>query len=118
MKRFHKAPVVAVLAFALVSGVARAEQQLGVEVYRGAQFLPSRSTYVKKATGVEASCYRTTDGVDPVTAFYARIPGFVRQESSVLRRGKVDVVIRPPMADPRTGAVGPYTVFCIMLSAG
>ncbi len=114
MKRSHKATVVAVLALALVSGVAQAEQRLGVEVYRGAEFLPSKSTYVKKATGVDAGCYRTTAGPDAVRGFYARMSGVVTLEPNVFRRNKVDVVVRPPTADPRTGVVSSYTVLCIM----
>ena len=114
MQRIRRLAVATALALALTGGVARAEQKLGVEVYPGAELLPTRSAYVTKAAGVDASCYRTTDGAAAVTAFFARMPGFVLRESNILRRGKVDVVLRPPMADPKAGAVGRYTGFCIM----
>jgi hypothetical protein len=114
MDRILKVAFAAALALALTSGVARAEHKLGVEVYPGAELLTSRSDYVGKAVGVDASCYRTTDGVAAVSAYFARIPGFASQEPNVLRRGTVDVVVRPPAVDPKTGAVSRYTSFCIM----
>jgi hypothetical protein len=69
---------------------------------------------VKSAIGADASCYRTTDGADAVTGYFARMAGFSTAEGNVLRRGKVDVVVRPPTVDRKTGVVSSYTVFCIM----
>ena len=110
---------VAVITLGLLIGGARADQKLGVDVYPGAEFLPGWSAQVNaKSGGVDASCYRTGDGVEAVKAFYARSPGFAPYEGNVMRRGKVDVVIHPPAVDPKTGAVSPYTVFCIMQATG
>jgi len=116
MERIQKAAVAMALAAALVTGVAHAEQKLGVEVYAGAQFLPAKSAYVKSAIGADASCYRTTDGAEAVTAYFARMPGFSSVERNVLRRGKVDVVVHPPAVDRKTGVASSYTVFCIMMA--
>ncbi len=117
MERARKLAVVTGVALALAGGVARADQVLGVSVYRKSELLPLKTDFVKKAVGGEAGCYRTTDPVDAVRAFYSKMPGFTRPEENVLRRAGVDVVLHPPSADPRTGVVGRYTVFCIMRAA-
>lgn len=114
MERACRMAIITGLAVALVSGVAHADQKLGVTVYRKAEFLPSETAFVKKAVGVDAGCYRTADSFSAVSAFYSRMSGFVSPEPNVLRRGDVDVVLRPPSANPRTGVVSRYTVFCIM----
>jgi hypothetical protein len=109
----HPASAVA-LAIALSSGVAVAAQKLGVDVYPGATALDAKSAHVKATTGVaEAYCYRTSDAPDAVAAFVLKQAGFVAREQYVYRRQKVDVVIHPPAANPKTGAMSP-TVFCIM----
>lgn len=104
----------ALAALTLAAGIARADQRLGVDVYRRAEFLSSRTALVKKSAGVDAACYRTSDRVDSVASYYLKSQGFARLEGNVLRRGQVDVVLHPPAANPRTGAVSRYTVFCIM----
>ncbi len=114
MERVRKLAIVTGLALALVSGVARADQVLGVTVYRKSELLPLKSAFVKTAVGGDAGCYRTADSLEAVRAYYSRMPGFVSPEPNVLRRGSVDVVLHPPSADPRTGVPGRYTVFCIM----
>jgi hypothetical protein len=102
------------LAIALSSGVALAAQKLGVDVYPGAKALDAKSAYVKATTHVaEAYCYGTADGPDAVAAFVLKQAGFVTRERYAYRRQKVDVVIHPPAANPKTGAMSP-TVFCIM----
>lgn len=101
-------------AIAISSGIAGAAQKLGVEVYPGAKQLPLKSAYVKAAAAVsDAYCYRTSDRPDAVVRFVLRQAGFQAREQYVLRRQNVDVVVHPPTADPRTGAMSP-TVFCIM----
>ncbi|MBI5070769.1 MAG: hypothetical protein HZB56_21305 [Deltaproteobacteria bacterium] len=104
----------ALAVLALWAGTASAEQRLGVDVYRRAEFLASRTALVKQSAGVEAACYRTADKPDAVQSYYLKSQGFARQEGNVLRRGQVDVVLHPPAANPRTGVVSRYTVFCIM----
>lgn len=116
MNWIRTAAAATVLALGLASGVARAaEQKLGVDVYRKSELLALKTAFVKQAAGVDAGCYRTADRFDSVKAFYARMPGFVSVEANVLRRAGVDVVLHPPQ-DAKTGAVGRYTVFCIMQS--
>lgn len=114
MERVCRAAAAAALMMALLSGVARAEQVLGVEVYRKAELLSSETAFVKKTVGVDAGCFRTTATFDVVSAFYSRMQGFVSPEPNVLRRGKVDVVVRRPTKNLRTGIISRYTVFCIM----
>ena len=115
MNWIRTAAAATVLALGLASGVARAEQKLGVDVYRKAEVLALKTAFVKQAAGVDAGCYRTADRFDSVKAFYARMPGFVSVEPNLFRRAGVDVVLHPPQ-DAKTGAVGRYTVFCIMQS--
>jgi hypothetical protein len=112
MTRIGGAALAASLALGLCSGVARADQRLGVDVYRKAEPVPGKTALVKATFGGDAACYRTTDGLDDVTAFYLR-QGFVAREANVLRRGKVDVLLHPP-TDARTGAAVRYTVLCIV----
>lgn len=114
MQRTRVAGAVLVLAVSLAGGVARAEQKLGVEVYKKAELLPNETAFVKKASGVDAACYRTADRIEAVTAFYGKMTGFVTVQPNVLRRGQVDVALRPPQPNPRTGVVPRYAVFCIM----
>lgn len=114
MTPMPRAAVAAALTIALSSGVAAAAQRLGVDVHPGAKPLDAKSAYVKSATGVsDAFCYRTSDSPDAVVRFVMRQGGFQAREQYVLRRQGVDVVVHPPSADPKTGAMPP-TVFCIM----
>lgn len=119
MKSILRTALAAAVGLRLLSGVALADQKLGVEVYPGAQLLAAKSAEVNgKSTGVDASCYRTTDPAVAVRAFYLQVPGFAPYQGNVLRRGRVDVVIHSPATDPKTGAASPYAVFCIMQATG
>jgi hypothetical protein len=94
-----------------LSGSARADQRLGVDVYRKAEPVPAKSAAVRAAFG-DGACYRTADRLDAVSTFYLR-QGFSPREPNVLRRGNVDVILHPP-TDARTGAAVKYTVLCIV----
>lgn len=102
----------AALALALASGVALADQKLGVELYPGSELLQQRTAYLLRRMGVaDGGCYRAPASVSTVTSFIVAQPGF-QFRAGVLRRLDVDVVVRG--TTPPAGTVGPYSVYCVM----
>ncbi len=114
----RKIPVIivaALLAFAVSAG---AEEKFGVKVYDGAKYDASTSKSVSEAMSIDASCYRTSDSVAKVVAFYKKQPGLNHMggdgEGAMFKKGDVDITIQNPWMDMKSGKMNKDTLISIV----
>ena len=110
--RMTLALAVTLLALGIV--VSAAEERFGVKVYEGAKLDTATSKATSEAMSIEAFCYRTSDSLDKVVAFYKKEPGLNYiggdKESAMFKKGEVDVTIQNPWMDMKTGQLAKETL--------
>jgi hypothetical protein len=109
--------VLAAALLALVAAALLAEEKFGVKVYEGAKLDKETSAKVSEAFSVEAFCYRTSDSLEKVVAFYKKEPGMEfmdgSKEAAMLKKGDVDVTIQNPFMNMQTGQLTKETLITI-----
>ena len=111
----------AMMLFALCAVIVMAEEKFGVKVYEGAKLDKETSVRVSEAFSVEAFCYRTSDSLEKVVAFYKKEPGLEfmgegnegAKEGAMFKKGDVDVTIQNPWMDMKTGQLTKDTLITI-----
>jgi hypothetical protein len=104
---------------ALWIGAAGAEQLHGVEVYPGSKPDAATTQFLKEGLKMNGQAFVTTDGVDKVTAFYAKQPGLKQNPGADAKQSgfsgnKVMVTVQNPWADMKTGKVNNTTLVSIV----
>jgi OOP family OmpA-OmpF porin len=92
-------------------GLGKGEERFGIKVYPGAQLDKEQTNYARETGGFDLYCYRTTDGLAKVMAFYKGLPGlkllFSVENSAIFSKpvdgGTVKVTVSNPWTDPMTG---------------
>jgi len=118
--RTKLALVVTLLALSVAA--SRAEEKFGVKVYEGAKLDKETSAAVSQAFSVEAFCYRTSDSLEKVVAFYKNQPGLKiigegqegAKEGAMFKKGNVDVTLQNPWMDMKTGQLVKETLITIV----
>jgi hypothetical protein len=121
MKRRTKLTL-AMMVLALCAAIVMADEKFGVKVYEGAKLDKETSARVSEAFSVEAFCYRTSDGLEKVVAFYKKEPGLEfmgggsggGKEGAMFKKGDVDVTIQNPWMDMKTGQLTKDTLISIV----
>jgi len=116
MKRKTKLALIVTL-LALSVAASGAEEKFGVKVYEGAKLDKETSALVSESFSVEAFCYRTSDSLNKVVAFYKNQPGLEfmgeGKEGAMFKKGNVDVTIQNPWMDMKTGQIIKGTLITI-----
>jgi len=112
---------VVVAAMVLVAAtLAIAEEKLGVQVYPGAKLDTATTDAVKKMMNTDAGCYRTSDAVDKVVAFYKKQGnltemGTTKEGGAFRKKGEdVMVTVQNPWMDMATGKMNKDTLISIV----
>jgi len=114
--------VLAVTVVALAAAALVAEDKFGVKVYEGAKLDKDTSARLSEAFSVEAFCYRTSDSLEKVVAFYKKQPGLESMgegkkganEGAMFKKGDVDITIQNPWMDMTTGQLTKDTLISIV----
>jgi len=108
----------AVTLLALSAAASVAEEKFGVKVYENAKPDKATSAALSESMSIEAFCYRTSDSLDKVVAFYKKEPGLEfmggDKESAMFKKGEVDVTIQNPWMDMKTGQLTKDTLITIV----
>lgn len=115
--------VIFILVGLLMIASARAEERHGIRVYGGAILDTVETNFVQEVVGGDGYCFRTTDSVEKVSAFYRQLPGLVSrggdesEERFVkeLENGQtVYVMIASPWTAAKTGQLQEDTIIKII----
>ena len=108
-------------AFLAVATLAFAQDKFGVAVYPGAKPDTATSDAVKKMMNSEAECYRTTDSLDKVMAFYKKQSNLAAKgttaDGGMFQRKddpKVSLTVQSPWMDMTTGKMVKDTLITIV----
>jgi hypothetical protein len=102
---------------------AQGQEKFGVKVYPGAQLDAATTDNVKKMISQDAACYRTTDSLAKVNAFYKGQPNLTLMgetpEGSAFSKGAgadmdVMVTVQSPWMDMATGKMMKDTLISIV----
>jgi len=109
---------VVAVALVLAAGVVQAEEKFGVPVYPGAKFDEATSKAVQDMMQLESACYRTSDPVSKVAAYYQKqglsSMGDVTKEGAFFKKGTIDVTMQSPWMNMKTGAMMKDTLISIV----
>jgi hypothetical protein len=113
---------VVVCAALVCVAIAFAEEKFGVQVYPKATLDAAATEAARKVNRKDAACYRTTDALETVIAFYKQQGNLTLMgtlpEGAAFFKGKneieVLVTIENPWKDPATGAKVTDTLITFM----
>jgi hypothetical protein len=111
--------VIFIMVIISLATAALAEERFGVNVYPGSSYEASTSNKMKEAMKVEIACFRSSDSLAKVIAYYKTQPGFkavgdLTNEGAMFRKGKIDVTIQDPWMDMTTGKMMKSPLICIV----
>lgn len=121
MKKRSRAGVLTVLMVA-VATLGFAEEKFGIAVYPGAKADTATAQSVKKMmSAADAACYRTTDSVEKVVAFYKKQAN-LKEVGTTAEGGmfqskddeKVSMTVQNPWMDMATGKMVKDTLISIV----
>jgi hypothetical protein len=96
---------------------AHGAESLGVVVYPGAKEDLATSKAVNDRLKVTGSCFRTTDPLAMVVAFYAKQQGlkqvYVDDEGAMFSKGRINITVQNPWMNIQTGAMVNDTLITI-----
>jgi hypothetical protein len=103
------------LFFALM--LATAEDKWGVKVYDGAKYDAETSAVVAQMGG-EAACYRSSDALAKVVAFYSKLPGITvihtGDKGAMFKLNGISITLQSPWLNMKTGAHNSDTLISIV----
>lgn len=97
--------------------LASAEDKWGVKVYDGAKYDADTSAAVAQMGG-QASCYRSSDDLSKVVAFYSKLPGITiihtSAKAAMFKLSGVSITLQSPWMNMKTGARNSDTLISIV----
>jgi hypothetical protein len=110
---------VMLMAALVLSVRAGAEERFGVAVYPGAKYDEATSKYMSESMQLTIACFRTTDGLSKVSAFYRKQEGFsirgdVMKENALFHSDNADVTIQSPWLNVLSGRMMSDTLISIV----
>ena len=97
--------------------LASAEDKWGVKVYDGAKFDPDTTAFVAHMGG-QAACYRSSDSLAKLIAFYSKLPGVsvihTGDKGAMFKLNGVTITLQSPWMDMKTHAHNTDTLISIV----
>ncbi len=105
------------LTFLFTLLLASAEDKWGVKVYDGAKYDADTSAFIAQMGG-QASCYRSSDDLTKVIAFYSKLPGVTVVHTSakgaMFKLNGVSITLQNPWMNQKTGTRNTDTLISIV----
>lgn len=115
--RFIRSTFLLTLTFLFTLMLASAEDKWGVKVYDGAKYDADTSAVVAQMGG-QASCYRSSDELTKVIAFYSKLPGVAvihtSAKGAMFKLNGVSITLQSPWMNMKTGARNSDTLISIV----
>lgn len=116
MKAAQKLVLLSLVLFSALM-LARAEDKFGVKVYDGAKFDADTSAFMARMAS-QSACYRTTDPLSKVIAFYGKLPGVAtihsNDKGAMFKLNGVTITLQNPWLNMKTGAHNTDTLISIV----
>lgn len=97
--------------------LASAEDKWGVKVYDGAKYDADTSGFVAQMGG-QASCYRSSDSLAKLVAFYSKLPGVAvihtGEKGAMFKLNGVSISLQSPWMNMKTGVRNSDTLISIV----
>ena len=105
------------LTFLFVLMLASAEDKWGVKIYDGAKYDADTSAAIAQMGG-QASCYRSSDDLTKVIAFYSKLPGVAvihtSAKGAMFKLNGVSITLQSPWMNMKTGVRNSDTLISIV----
>ena len=86
--------------------LASAEDKWGVKVYDGAKYDADTTAFVAQMGG-QAACYRSSDSLAKLVAFYSKLPGITvihsGDKGAMFKLNGVNITLQSPWMNMKTG---------------
>ena len=97
--------------------LASAEDKWGVKVYDGAKYDADTTAFVAQMGG-QAACYRSSDSLAKLVAFYSKLPGVAvihtGDKGAMFKLNGVNITLQSPWMNMKTGVRNTDTLISIV----